>query len=338
MKKIILSVIILLLLTSLSFGDENTSVYFNNKHIQFDNVPFITEGAILLPFKDYLTLIGTQYYWDENTQTLTVYRDNMFLKLIADSEIAYKNGKSFTLKTPMQIIDATLYIPIGFVSDAYNINYEFDSSNNTLRLSSQLINSYKTYTNYFYKTIEIHPFNINFDIPYYWDILDENENVYGLRNEFENNTLTCYAFKETGDMSVDEYMLNLDEYTRSLFDEGKINLIDEKIYYSAGFKGIYKSYAYDFIDESTIHSYYVIKADDVFYVFKFLYNQEDASYLSDIVNNIINSFEIKSFNIDSDEEHYVEYPKMTSSSMILENPLYSNMQVKNFLFINGSID
>ncbi|MCD6436306.1 MAG: copper amine oxidase N-terminal domain-containing protein, partial [Clostridiales bacterium] len=206
MKNLLIVLVLIILVSSFSFGDNETAIYYNNKLINFVQPTIYYEDDVLFPAKEFSELIGAQYLWNDSGKFLIIYRNNIFLKFNLNSRVAYINGNSFIIDTPIIIKDSTLYMPIDFISDYFDINVEYDKANKTLRLTNTKYNIYKTYKSYFYKTIEIPKFNISFDIPYYWELLDEEAFSYGKKSNYEDITLNVRVMKISTDLSIDEYI------------------------------------------------------------------------------------------------------------------------------------
>ncbi|MCK5763433.1 MAG: transglutaminase domain-containing protein, partial [Clostridiales bacterium] len=246
--------------------------------------------------------------------------------------------KSFIMDTSIILNDSILYVPIGFITEFLDINVEYDKLNKILRLTNNEYNIYTTYKNYFYKTIEIPKFNINIDIPYYWDLLDEETLLYGKKSNYEDITLNVRVIKNPDDISIDEYINTLHDYTEYVHDEGEIKLTEEKTFTTSGFNGKLITYNYEQIEGQPIYAYYITKVNDLLYILDFNFINKDLPQLLSTIENIINSFEIKSLAIDSTDEHYIEYPKFYNLDTTLQYEIYSNMQAYNNFNFVGTIN
>ncbi len=337
-KRIVLIIILLLLTGSITFGAEDITLLFNNNLIDLTHNPYQVDGDFMVPMTEIFEQIGVQYSTDYSDGIITAYHNNMFLKYYIGSKTHYLNGKSFNTQHPPVITEDVLYLPLSTITDALNIASEFDSERNLLILDNYSIRIYKTYTNYFYHNVEIPKFNISFDIPYYWELLDDSNQTYGFQSDFENSQVTCYAINATEGLTIDDYVEGLAIYLKSLYSDGLMFTLDNRDYVSNGLRGIYTAYVHSYMEENTVLGYYITQSDDVFYIFTFTYNQEDSSYMDTIVDNIIKSFEIKSFAVDTDEEHYIEYPKFYTLETKPSDEYYSNKLYKDTIILKGSIN
>lgn len=67
------------------------------------------------------------FEWDNETRTLTAWKDNIQLILRPDDQTAYVNGESVSLDSAPVIIDGHIYIPLRFVTEALGATVEWDS-------------------------------------------------------------------------------------------------------------------------------------------------------------------------------------------------------------------
>lgn len=338
MKKLLIVLILTILLSSFSYGDDESTIFYNNEMIDFTNSVMVYEDMTLFPAEEFSKLIGAQYLWNDSDKILVIYRDNTFLKFTLDSTIGYVNGKSFIMDTSIIQSDSTLYVPISFITEFLDINVEHDKFNKILRLTNNEYNIYKTYKNYFYKTIEISKYNINIDIPYYWNLLNKETLLYGKKSNYEDITLNVRVIKNPDDISIDEYINTLHDYTEYVYDEGEIKLNEEKTFTTSGFNGKLIIHNYEQIEEQPIYAYYITKVNDLLYILDFNFINKDFPKILSTIENIINSFEIKSLAIDSTDEHYIEYPKFYNLDTTLQYEIYSNMQAHNNFNFVGTIN
>lgn len=338
MKRFVMLAVLLSLIGTITFGDNDLTVVFNNSLIPLNNSPIQVEGDFMLPIDDVLQQIGVQYAYDPSAMLITAYHDNMFLKYYLGSRTYYLNGKSMsTLHAPMMVGD-TIYLPLSTLAEALSIQTTFVPERQEIRLDNYALKIYKTHTSYFYRHMDIPEYNVSLDIPYYWERLDEARYSYGIQSEYENNQVTCYAIKASDDLTIDAYAESLLTYLRNIYPEGNLVRRTQREYQNNGFRGLYMAYTYQFLGEETVLGYYVTQVNDLFYILNFTFNQEDANYLDTIVENIILSFESNAYAVNPEEEHFVEYPRFYDAQMKLSNEFYSNQQFREYIPFAGNID
>jgi transglutaminase-like putative cysteine protease len=339
MKKTLLLVFVLtLLLSSFTFGDETLPIYLNSTQLSNYAHPTFKGDDFLVPMEEVFDSIGIQYNYREEDHLITAYRDNTFLKYNLGSRVYYKNGHEMQLNYPPVIRNGEILIPLKTISEAYDIEINHDPLAGRLDLRSTFINTYTTYRNYFYKNVDIPELNVSFDIPYYWNRINSDTYAYGIQNEYENNQLNLYAIKVPDATAYDTYLENLDNSLRELYSKGSLTEVSRQESMNNGMRSVFVSYLYTFIDESIVINYNITQSDDILYIFNIIYNDEDSSYLSSIITSIIESFKVKSFTIDTQEEHYIEYSKFHALNFTLSNTLYSNQMYRNALPFKGTID
>ncbi|MBN2260175.1 MAG: hypothetical protein JW702_06505 [Clostridiales bacterium] len=338
MKRLFTVLILIIILSSLSFGSDDLSVFYNNQLISFESSPIILENSVLLPAIEISKLFGAQYTWDADAKLITIYRDNTFIKFSGSSYLSYVNGKSIMMDAATSIYNGILFVPIDFITNVFDINLEYDAINGVMRMTNNKRNIYKTYTDYFYKTVELPNFNINFDIPYYWEYLDEENRTFGYQSDYENVSMNVTLINNLENTTTDNYIKNLYFNFNLANPENNYFKISEKPYITSGFSGKLVVYQSKDIENKIINAHYITQADNIIYSFNFSFYKQDSEYILSTIENIINSFEIQSFAIEVADEHYVEYPKFINLKTSMKNEIYSNTQVKNSLNFSGTID
>jgi len=336
---LIILLISFIILSTYSYGIVDIEIYINNDLIDFENRPILIKDNIFIPMDESLSLLGAQYFWNEENQSISIYKDNMFVKLKLYSDIGFRNGKSFDMDISPVRYRSVIYIPLDFIATSYEIDYIYYDDINSLYLQyAKKSNVYKIYSDRFYKSVAIQKYNLHLDIPYYWNVLDIDNNIYGYASDYENVSAKIEIFKDNQGYSLTDYIDILNTETRLLFGKSTIISDFQKEYYTNGFTGMLTTYLYQVDNDYITSAFYVTKADDIFYIIKFNVSNTATDYILNTIDNIVNSFQIESLSIDTQEEYYVEYSSMYNSNMILNKEIFSNMQVRDYLSFSGSID
>ncbi|WP_192930122.1 stalk domain-containing protein [Alkaliphilus pronyensis] len=136
-KKVLFSIILIILYVSIanySFADnyKEIKIYVDDKPLSFDTGAYKINNRVMVPFRGILEAFGAQVGWDENTKTVTAYKDGIVIKLSIGSTTAYKNTTAYKLDVPPQIINSRTFIPVRFVSEALGMDVKWDGKNQSV--------------------------------------------------------------------------------------------------------------------------------------------------------------------------------------------------------------
>jgi hypothetical protein len=101
MKKFILTILILIFfslnfsLISFCENDEDKLeipvIYVDGKLVKFDSNPYFKDNATMVPMKEFFNSLGCDVEWISSSQEVIAYKNNMFVKLKINENVAYKN-------------------------------------------------------------------------------------------------------------------------------------------------------------------------------------------------------------------------------------------------------
>ena len=83
--------------------------------------PRVVNGEVMLPFDTVRQFIDPRIWYDEKNNTVTVTTQDRILRMQTDKLGAMINGKPVDLSLPVRNIDGTIYVPITFLTDFYDI-------------------------------------------------------------------------------------------------------------------------------------------------------------------------------------------------------------------------
>jgi hypothetical protein len=341
-KFILIIAMIFLLLVGNTFAGQITSrekdldVFINDQELNLSSSPIVDNDKILLPLRDFLESIGTTVYWNSDSRMITVYKDNTFVKMQIDSKVAYKNGKSFTLRNAPEIINGKTYVPVEFFIETFNMLLNVEDNNVFIKSSNDEIDSYRKFDDFFYKEIIIDEEDIRFSIPQYWNILNKVDFEYGFADGYENIHLKMIT-------SVDSEINDLEKLTDN-FKDSITRTYSDNITFTGSTKeninGLESNIVYYTIqqnNQTTKFISYILKAHHNNYILNFSYTPtEDETDSINTINNIMSTFNLAKITVDTALEHYVEYPEFLENSFQIKTELFSNMETKGSFTLEGS--
>lgn len=140
MKKITsLILIITLLLISLipvSYATDEISVYIDGVAVEFDQPPVIIDGRTLVPMRALFEALGASVTWYNDIQVAMASAPGISLFIFADNNHMTRNFIGVTLDAPARIINGRMFVPLRVISEVFGMNVEWNSSTQTISLTS----------------------------------------------------------------------------------------------------------------------------------------------------------------------------------------------------------
>lgn len=118
-------------------GGQRLTVKVNEKDILFETPPVIKDGRTLVPVRAVTEALGAEVQWNASTQTVTITKGSIVIKLVIGKNTATMNGKSVTLDVPASNGNGSTVVPLRFVSEALNLKVLWEQDKNTIKISGQ---------------------------------------------------------------------------------------------------------------------------------------------------------------------------------------------------------
>lgn len=116
-------------------SDSPPIVILNGNQLHFDVQPIIVSGRTLVPLRIIFESLGSSVDWDNDTQTVTAYKNGMTISLQIGSYWAYKNDEAVELDVPSQLIYGRTLVPLRFVSESLGADVSWDNYTRTVTIS-----------------------------------------------------------------------------------------------------------------------------------------------------------------------------------------------------------
>ena len=140
LKKIVVSLIVLLLFFQLSNASSNISIKVNGKYLSPDVPPFITNSSTYVPIRFVSEALNIKNIkWDAESGSVTIKSADKTLVLFVNKNYAYINNEYTRLENNALISNSRTFVPVRFISECFNAYVDWDDSTQTV-----LINSNKT--------------------------------------------------------------------------------------------------------------------------------------------------------------------------------------------------
>ncbi len=115
-----------------AFEEGTLNLVVEGEEVRSKVSPRITDGAVFLPKEVILEYIDPNLNWDGNLHKLTITTENRVIRMKTDSLDAYVNNKPVALNFPVVEDDGTVFVPIEFLSEFYNIKVNYIKDNNVI--------------------------------------------------------------------------------------------------------------------------------------------------------------------------------------------------------------
>jgi len=129
-------------------GKMDTTVTVDDVEIELVSPVEIPEiGPAYLPAYKLLLDLGAYASWDKPTQTLTVAKDGVTVKITADNPKIDVNGAEKTLSYTPYYKEGNLFIPYSGVLEEFGYSTKHDTTNKNVAIYSKYYNDLKNYVN-----------------------------------------------------------------------------------------------------------------------------------------------------------------------------------------------
>jgi len=305
------------------------SIYLNDRKLNFKTMPVVRGGIVYVPVIELAAELRL-YYQRHDEQDAVLYKNNLFIKIVKDSETAYINGAPISVKGAVFEEDNRLYLPVSLISDALDFQDSWDPDSGTYKMiTGEAGYKFTFFKDSFYKKIFIDAYGVNISVPLHWEQLNTERQSFGFIDSVEQFSVDIRAERQSPGTNLEDWQETvyetIEKATPGLI--GKIgidNLTTTRI--------DSHSLEYDVRQgPETIHNVsYVFLQANIGYILHFAYNDYiDPVYAKGIIRNVAESFQVDMLTIRESEEHYIEYRNFFEYGIALDHELFSNQLAFN---------
>lgn len=99
---------------------------------KLDVAPVIMNNRTMVPVRFIGEAFGAQFTWDEKTRKVTYTLGELKIELYIENKTAKVNGKQVTLDAPPYIVQGRTMVPLRFVGEYMEADFEWDSATQTV--------------------------------------------------------------------------------------------------------------------------------------------------------------------------------------------------------------
>lgn len=152
MKRLLpLIIIFVLLFQTVSFAETPIKILLDDTQLVLSSQPVVISGVTLVPISDILRPIGADIYWDPNTRTAIINKDDTEIVIVIGQSYATVNGNKINLALPARLQSGRTMIPLRFVSESLGYNVQWDGVNRKIFVDTTIPNGTKVFYPGMYK-------------------------------------------------------------------------------------------------------------------------------------------------------------------------------------------
>lgn len=114
----------------------NISVLLDGKPLNFDIMPQIVNGRLMVPMRNIFEPLGFTVTWQQETQSVNAIKNGLTVELKIGDSTAMDGTKQITLDSPPVVIDGRTLVPLRFVAEAAGDYVSWDGDNQIVRIST----------------------------------------------------------------------------------------------------------------------------------------------------------------------------------------------------------
>jgi len=111
------------------------SIELDGNKLTLDTPPIIDNGRTLVPMRAIFEALGAGVEWDGATSTVTASVGDTEIQLVIGGK-AFKNGTAVNLDVPAKLYEGRTMVPLRFVSESLGAKVDWDSSTQTIIITS----------------------------------------------------------------------------------------------------------------------------------------------------------------------------------------------------------
>lgn len=138
----VVALVVVLCLQSFIVSDAeaaNNKIYIDDRLVTTDVAPVVVNSRVLVPIRVVSEGLGAQVSWDNPSQTVTVKKGSVTLKMVANKTTYTKNGVNKTMDVPVKVIKNRTLVPIRVVSEDLGAGVQWDKGNVYVQSGGELI-------------------------------------------------------------------------------------------------------------------------------------------------------------------------------------------------------
>lgn len=108
------------------------NVISRKANLKFDTPPVIKGNRMLIPVRAIVEGFGAEVTWDQDTQTVTIVKDDKEIVITLGNYTVSVNGEEQEIDVPAQLLCNRTYVPLRFLIQNFGLNIKWDDDTHTV--------------------------------------------------------------------------------------------------------------------------------------------------------------------------------------------------------------
>jgi len=139
MKKVVPVALAMMMGANVMATTNDLEITYNGEVMELIEGPKVINQSVMLPLRALSESLGYVVEWKKSEGIIEIKDGSDIVTLFIGQKNASINGKETILEVPPQLINGTTYIPLRFVSEAMNIEVEWNSALRKVELEGKYI-------------------------------------------------------------------------------------------------------------------------------------------------------------------------------------------------------
>lgn len=114
----------------------NKTVYLNGvPQAPLNTPPYLKDGKMMIPLRIISEVLGGKADWNPETKEVKITIDDKVVSMVIGSNVAIVNGQAVNLEVPPEIKEGNTFVPLRFISDAFDFEIEWIESTKTAKIT-----------------------------------------------------------------------------------------------------------------------------------------------------------------------------------------------------------
>lgn len=112
-------------------------IFVNYSRVDCDQPPVIFNNRTLVPLRAIFESLGAIVEWDNESRSITAFKDGTTIFLEIDNTTLYKNGEPISIDVPAQIIQNRAMVPLRAISESLDSEVYWDNASRIVRVFTE---------------------------------------------------------------------------------------------------------------------------------------------------------------------------------------------------------
>ncbi|SKC46259.1 stalk domain-containing protein [Maledivibacter halophilus] len=117
--------------------NKTITIKVNNEKLNPEQHPYIENNRAFVPIRTIANALNADgIIWEDSSKTAILVQDKKTIRLTLGSNIAKINDQDVKLDAPISVYEGRTYVPIRFISEAFDCNVAWDNDNKTVLVNT----------------------------------------------------------------------------------------------------------------------------------------------------------------------------------------------------------